>query len=155
MTDELRTSPSLFPALPQRWDGDVVKWDDWQEGVPTSADFHFGPRTCDGCHSTIRPYWTFGRRQPGRGEVFETWKFQTITARWGTTYQVHRPIHVPAWPVIQFHATRCAWCGHTEVYDFDSTETWTLDDTDYGPDGSTRPTGTPHPAALDAAQETR
>jgi len=144
-------SPMSFPALPARWDGDEVRWDAWEELPLSSLEFHGHPYRCTDCGTTARPYTSIGRRQPGKGEVFEVIRHhRTITARWGSTYTIPVYDHAAAWPVLQWWASRCGWCGHTEVYDTESREHWILDDTDYGPNGSRRPDDTPHPAALAA-----
>lgn len=36
----------------------------------------------------------------------------------------------------RFYATRCGWCGYTDVYEYATDELWELDATDYGPEGS-------------------
>ncbi|UOQ58572.1 hypothetical protein MUN78_07040 [Leucobacter allii] len=142
-------APTAFPTLPSRWDGDVVRWDDWQELPLSSVEFHGKSYQCAACGTAARPYTSLGRRQPGTGEVFEVIRrHKTIRSRWGKSYRIPVYDHATAWPVIQWIATRCGWCGLTEVVDLDSDETWILDDTDYGPDGSRRPEDTPHPAAL-------
>lgn len=143
--------PATYPPLPTRWDGDAVRWDHWVEMPVTSIEFHDRPYQCEDCGTTARPYTSLGRRQPGKGEVFETIRrHRTIRARWGRTYRIPIRDHVPAWPIINWYATRCGWCGRTEVYDLHSREHWILDDADYGPTGSNRPTDTPHPDALAA-----
>ncbi|WP_198008404.1 hypothetical protein [Leucobacter salsicius] len=147
-------SPSSFPPLPTRWDGDVVSWDNWQEHIRTSADFHGDQPTCEGCGTDQRPHWATGSRHPSQGEVIETTTRHPYKAPWGTTYQTPHTRYTPATATIQFHATRCGWCGHTEVFDNDSQELWTLDDTDYNTTGSQRPTTTKHPAALAAEEDT-
>jgi len=48
-------------------------------------------------------------------------------------------VTVPAWPVIDLYAFRCPSCGVDEVWDIRTDEWWTLDETDYGPGGSSRP----------------
>lgn len=149
---QLLGSPSSFPPLPGKWDGDLVEWSAWAAKPATSLEFHGFEARCEGCGTTARQYIATGRRQPGVGEVVERWVPRTFTAKWGTTYTRDFLTHAPASPLVQFHATRCGWCGHTTVYDQDSVELWTLDETDYGPDGSRRPAGTKHPAAS-AAEE--
>lgn len=43
------------------------------------------------------------------------------------------------WPVYDIHAFRCPGCGEVTVWDVASDEWWTLDESDYGPGGSTAP----------------
>ncbi len=150
---QLLGSPNTFPPLPQRWDGDHYLWDPWQQGVPSSLDIHMAadndPNRCDACGTEALPHWAFGTRQPSAGEVVEVHRLRR-TRRTRREYLITD--YERARPTRTLYATRCAWCGHTEVYDLTSDEHWILDDTDYGPEGSRRPTDTPHPAAL-AAEE--
>lgn len=148
-------SPTSFPPLPQRWDGDRYEWADWQDHVPSSLDIHRAidgqAYRCAGCGTSTHPYFATGRRHPSLGEMFAVDRIKRT--RSGSEYITTE--YEPAHTIVNLHATRCGWCGHTEVYDETSDELWTLDDTDYGPTGSTRPTETPHPDALAAEEHTQ
>jgi hypothetical protein len=74
-------------------------------------------------------------RQPLEGETFASTRAKT--GRFGRV--VHVPATVPAWPVFDLHAIRCARCDQVEVWDTRTDEWWLLGPEDFGPEGSERP----------------
>lgn len=108
--ERIHLTPPPGP-LPVAWDGEPVSWDEWI--WQASGIIHLTPPNCPKCStSTWSHWWASGR-----------------------TLQQHHKLREPAW-IIRLQATRCATCGHDQVYDLDTHETWDLDETDYGPCGS-------------------
>lgn len=99
--------PTNYPPLPAAWDGKPIKWDPWQRPLRTSIDFI---------------------------DVWECAQCDLPTGAWVARGYDTNPLGTPTF--INYSATRCGWCGHTEVYQHDTKELWVLDETDYGPDGS-------------------
>lgn len=101
--------------LPAAWDGAPVKWGRWE----TSERIHVCPppkNRCE-CGSTRPPFFAVGLRAPAS----ESGRFERRHA------------------LRDLHAFRCPDCGEVTVWDMTSDEWWTLDESDYGPQGSTPP----------------
>lgn len=113
--------------LPPRWDGHAVEWAGWEDRGPTTLVFHL-PVESHACPSC-------GSLAAQRGERANVGR---VLPREGTTalHTGHR----------RLFATRCADCGHDQVYDLERDALYDLDDTDYGPEGSVEPE--PEPEAL-------
>ncbi len=118
---QLLGSPTSHPPLPTLWDGDPIQWEPWTKRITVT---HID-RSCDGCglDSSLWQATGFYTRSKLGGQWSE-WKRRGMR---------------------NFHATRCGWCGYTDVYTMHDQQSWILDDSDYGPDGSH------HPAALAGA----
>ena len=103
--------------LPVAWDGREVKWSRWD----TALDVHicgpagYEPR-CD-CGSKRQPFVASGLRAADEGP-----------GRFARRHAAK-----------DLRAFRCPDCGQVDVWDMDSDEWWTLDESDYGPNGSTPP----------------
>lgn len=103
--------------LPISWDGREVKWSRWES---TERILICGPHSdkarCD-CGSKRNPFTASGLRAADAG-----------TGRFARRHAVK-----------DLHALRCPDCGQVDVWDMDSDEWWTLDESDYGPNGSLAP----------------
>ncbi|MGZ0070008.1 hypothetical protein [Microbacterium arborescens] len=102
--------------LPVAWDGREVRWGRW------GATDHIRicpPRAsrCDSCGSARSPFLAVGLRAADAGP--------------GRFTRRHA--------LRDLHAFRCPDCGEVVVWDMDSDEWWTLDESDYGPEGSRPP----------------
>ena len=113
--------------LPTAWDGRSVKWDRWESAAeklficPPPETEH-----CE-CGSTSRPFTSRGLRDPD----------PKLVQRLERVPRIERRIRL-AYPTYSLYAFRCRDCGVVEVWDIESDEWWTLDESDYGPTGSTR-----------------
>lgn len=101
--------------LPTAWDGREVKWSRWDS---TDRIIICPPPAarCD-CGSKRSPFVAVGLRAADSGPG----RFQRRHA------------------LRDLYACRCPECGQVDVWDMDSDEWWTLDESDYGPEGSTPP----------------
>lgn len=101
--------------LPAAWDGREVKWSRWDS---TDRIIICPPpkSRCD-CGSTRAPFIAVGLRAADAGP-----------GRFARRHALR-----------DLHACRCPDCGQVDVWDMDSDEWWTLDESDYGPEGSTPP----------------
>lgn len=133
---QLELIPST-PDLPTIWDGRTVAWQGWtQTGPVFICRPHRRPEPCTSCKTTDQPAVNIGVVAPLPGETFTVPK--TVTARRsGRVYDVDQ--QVPAWPVIELIAFRCPGCQLDTVWDQRTQAWWVLDETDYGPTGSTDP----------------
>lgn len=108
-------SDRLTRALPDLWDWEPVQWDAWRD-TRTTLILHVPAEhmACDKCGTVDENLVVFGKRprRPDLGQEFA---------------------------VRDLHAFRCRHCGHDTVTDQRTGEHWDLDETDYGPAGSTRP----------------
>lgn len=137
---------SKLHHLPPKWDGRVVEWRGW-EVLHTSADAggrrHGGPaEACEGCGSVGKHASNLGVLYPLAGETTTQPLYKRTkpkgNGRPGTLYQAGEH-EVPVKPTIQLFAFRCPDCGLDSVWDMRTDEWWVLDESDYGPDGSTDP----------------
>lgn len=115
--------------LPPKWDGHVVVWDEWAEELPTSLVYHLPLRhfACEKCGSLTRRSGSVG--QVGViPEVTHAQIRRANAARKGGKYGLRR-----------LFASRCADCGHDQVYDMDADELFDLEPCDYGDGGSHDP----------------
>lgn len=128
--------------LPPRWDGRAVEWSEWD----TSPTFVCGTRgsvrasRCEGCGSTASNATSRGTVYPLDGEMFETHEPRVKRTRSGREY-VAGTVTVArrARPGVRLFASRCPDCGLDTVVDYTSEpeQVWTLDESDYGDEGST------------------
>lgn len=102
-------SPRNFPELPELWDGEPVRWEAWEERIHVT---HLD-NSCDGCGLASSLWQATGFFE--KSSTGSEWKRRGMR---------------------NFHAVRCGWCGHTTVYTMHDEQSWTLDETDYGPAGS-------------------
>lgn len=130
---------NLDRPLPVKWDGRPVTWGDWQE----NGRIFICDRTkrkngllipaCSACGSTRPSLHSTGLRHPLASD--------TEAGEFLRTHRNGRPVYaqepMPAYR--DLHAERCQDCGHDTVYDARTDESWDLDDTDYGPEGSVAP----------------
>jgi hypothetical protein len=119
--------------LPPSWDGVPVEWSEWSTGNTTLA-LHIpaDKLACEQCGAVEEPSISFGKRPPETPTFTTT---RTKTTKSGHKYDVHH--EVKSWPIRDLIAARCRHCGHDVVTDLRTDERWDLDETDYGPDGST------------------
>ena len=137
------THPDREHDLPPKWDGHVVGWDSWD----TSPVFLCGPLElcnppatvrCEGCGSTASPATSRGRVYPLDGETHEQVRPVVKRTKSGREYEAgERTVRVRSKPKVKLYAFRCLDCGLDEVFDLETRECWTLDETDYGDEGST------------------
>lgn len=106
---KLLGSPRNYPDLPKLWDGEPITWEAWEKKLPVT---HIDP-SCDAC-----------------GLATSQWQATGFYVRSSTGSQWRRK------GMRNFHATRCGWCGHTTVYTMHDSQSWELDETDYGEHGS-------------------
>lgn len=125
--------------LPPLWDGRAVAWSPF-ELEPTMFICDRSKRknglhipTCDQCGHVGPKLRAIGLRQPSPG-ASEPGEY-IRRHRNGTPVYAQEP--APAYR--DLHATRCPVCGHDQVYDAASGTVWDLDESDYGPEGSTAP----------------
>ena len=128
--------------LPPRWDGRIVEWSEWD----TSPTFVCGPRgpvrasRCEGCGSTASRATSRGTVYPLAGDTYESERPVVKRTRSGREY-VAGTVTVArrARPGVRLFAFRCPDCGLDTVVDYTSEpeQVWTLDESDYGDEGST------------------
>ena len=126
--------------LPPRWDGHAVVWKPWETPIamqicpPPRADVCGRPAVRHGqpqqsrvvglvANSTVLTHADYAAEEARRDALPELIRHK-IKRRW--------------WR--RLVATRCHWCDHDQVTDLHTREVWDLDHTDYGPNGSRRPT---------------
>lgn len=110
------TAAATHRPLPALWDGPPVEWRLWEPYVPVFM--------CDRSRRTVPPPEVC----PGCGALWHPAS---------STGLIKRP-----WerrPMADLIAWRCPECGHDQVYDRHTDQSWDLDDTDYGPEGSIAP----------------
>ena len=139
---QLRLFSARTHDLPPKWDGRVVEWSEWD----SSPIFVCGPRgaakrsPCEGCGSTRSQATSIGTVYPLASETYEVEQPRVKTTRSGREYVSGTVVAaMRARPTVQLHASRCPGCGLDTVFDVDTGECWTLDDSDYGDDGSEAP----------------
>lgn len=121
--------------LPPLWDGRVVLWRGWEDPEPGHVFICPPPKqrhVCEGCGS-LEPWVT------NRGMVAvspsltreELLYEEENRARLGSLAHKRKPRAL--W---RLHAYRCPDCKLDTVWDHDTDQWWTLDFTDYGPEGS-------------------
>ncbi|UYM26626.1 hypothetical protein SEA_BAUER_77 [Arthrobacter phage Bauer] len=122
--------------LPPSWDGLKVAWDAWSD-VRTTLPLHLPAEdmACDKCGTVDEFLIAWGLRDPAEPTCTTT---RTKTTRSGRKYDVQ--VEVPARPMRDIYAARCRHCSHDIVTDTRTNERWDLDETDYGPEGSTSDT---------------
>ena len=128
--------------LPPRWDGRAVEWSEWD----TDPMFFCGrpqppaPR-CEGCGSTASNATSRGTVSPLDGDTYESERPVVKRTRSGREYQAGVQIVTANWrnPVTSIVAFRCPDCGLDTVvgYTSEPEQVWTLDESDYGDEGST------------------
>lgn len=109
MTLRLLGDPRAYPNLPPKWDGEPIAWERWEKRITVS---HL-ELSCEGCGLDSSLWHSTGWYV--RSSMGSEWKRRGMR---------------------NFHATRCGWCGHTTVYTMHDGQAWTLDESDYSPDGS-------------------
>lgn len=102
--------------LPVAWDGREVKWGRWESPLVIVCS-GMEREGCDECGSKRQPFTAAGLRAADTGP-----------GRFARRHALR-----------DIHAFRCPDCGLVQVWDMDSNEWWTLDESDYGPKGSTPP----------------
>lgn len=112
------TARSFAPfQLPAVWDGRDVEWRAWEPQPPVFACPPQPREPCERCRSTTTPLMNHGivHPAPTPGTVNLRPSLRTLTA------------------------FRCPDCHLDTVWDRDTDDWWTLDETDYGPAGSHDP----------------
>lgn len=118
--------------LPPKWDGRIVKWRGWED-VPLTLCRAGDRDVCLDCGSLAPPVINWGMFYPHDGDTWEA-LVEATTRRTGRTYLKKRT--VLEHPHLRFVAYRCPDCRADHVLDTDSQTWWTLDEDDYGPEGS-------------------
>lgn len=116
--------------LPPRWDGLAVVWDGWQTQIEAFVCPPPKPTCCTVCGSLADPV-------TNRGRVARVPAVTHERIREHDEKRAHLAGRPPA--LHRLVAFRCPDCRHDQVWDTDADETWDLDHTDYGPDGSRAP----------------
>ncbi|RHA38703.1 hypothetical protein [Cellulomonas rhizosphaerae] len=124
--------------LPRAWDGRTVIWGPWHD-VRTSLVWHLPPAdfACPACGLIEESPCAVGTVRPLPGETTTVQHEKRLPS--GRTYW--RTETRAATPVLALFARRCTGCGHDQVHDRRTDEVWDLDDSDYGPEGSTHVEG--------------
>lgn len=119
--------------LPPRWDGLAVVWDGWHAPVPVFICPPPRPSCCEGCGSTAAAV-----HNRGRVARVQTFTVEMILANDETRARLPEQLRHKIKPraLVRLYAFRCPDCQLDVVHDLDTAETWTLDHTDYGDDGS-------------------
>lgn len=126
---------SVRNDLPPKWDGRPVEWRGWTHGNSTMV-FHAPRERCEGCGSSNEPSVNPGVTDPDPGE---TYTYEPIKkTRSGREY-IGPATTTAARRWVRIVAFRCPDCGRDEVWDKRTDEWWTLDESDYGSDGSADP----------------
>lgn len=121
--------------LPPKWDGQAVEWRGWTHGNSTNV-LHSPRERCEGCGSENEPSVNPGITDPRPGE---TYTYDPIKkTRTGREY-IGQPKTVTAGRWVRIVAFRCPDCHRDEVWDKRTDEWWTLDESDYGAEGSVDP----------------
>lgn len=126
--------------LPPRWDGHAVVWSEWEYARPgVFICPPPPPEVCAGCGmpTTERgfPCWSVAKGYRADSPTLTHADHaveETARARLPVLVQDKLPRHW--W--IELHAHRCHHCHLDTVWDTTTDEWWTLDHTDYGPEGS-------------------
>ena len=118
---------SIVPQapLPVAWDGRAVAWDPWEPALPINLCPPQKPERC-ACGSESEPFTSRGRRDPSPDRIAASEQMPRLHTR-------GRPL---VWSVYDLFACRCPDCGDVSVWDMESGQHWTLDDSDLGPTGS-------------------
>jgi hypothetical protein len=128
--------------LPPRWDGRAVWWDGWRLPLDGAQVFICGPgarhlrtRACEACGSQAAPSTSRGHVARIGATTVERWRERCEAWARLPAGERHRLGKYPS-GVIELHAFRCPDCRTDLVWDQLADEWWTLDHTDYGPEGS-------------------
>lgn len=126
--------------LPPRWDGLAVVWEGWEGWRPSIGPVYLcppprHPPCCEGCGSLAEPVsnrglvavWASLTREDIEREEQNLRRLGSLA---------HKRKRRAYW---RLRAYRCPDCKLDTVWDTDTGHTWTLDHTDYGPDGSVAP----------------
>lgn len=130
--------------LPPKWNGLAVRWGEWKKApyvfiCPSPDDLG----ACPKCGS-------IALREVNVGEVAALPEITVEQIEQREARRAELPAHARgdlarlAWR--RLHVSRCGDCLHDVVVDMDTHETWDLDYTDYGDEGSVEPDPTPAPA---------
>lgn len=120
--------------LPARWDGRAVLWGEWRiiEQLFVCDRTKRKPPEPDRCACgalTSTSHYAVGLVADDADTTVAELATDDRFARYGRPRRGTRSLT----------AYRCPSCGADEVYDAATGEWWTLDESDYGPDGSTAP----------------
>lgn len=123
--------------LPPRWDGRLVTWSGWTPQPPAfiCPPPPLGDTCCPACGS-IAP------RSQNRGLVAHSPRTTREQLdddaenrrRLGSLSHKRKRLDT-----LRLYAFRCPDCRHDQVLDLETDEFWDLDHTDYGDEGSVRP----------------
>lgn len=118
--------------LPPRWDGRVVSWTEWRpDRLRVCGSLQ--PDACLECGSTALPDYSRAILYPNQGDTHRA-LIEAATRRTGRRYMRERT--VPTKPHPRLVAFRCPDCRIDQVLDLVTQTWWTLDEDDYGPEGS-------------------
>lgn len=126
--------------LPPRWDGLAVLWRGWE--YDRSHEVFIcpppPPRVCEGCGEPVL-HRGFSAQSVNRGLV----AVSTVLSHDDLRYEEQNRQRLGALAgkrkpraLWRLHVWRCQLCKLDTVWDTDADEWFTLDDSDYGPDGS-------------------
>lgn len=113
MTDPIpfHREPGVVHQLPPKWDGRDVNWTGWVS-ITTTAAVHVRRECCQQCGSLVEPVINIGKLRSPDDQT-----------KWAS-------------PLAAF---RCPDCRNDTVWDRETDEWWTLDESDYGDEGSADP----------------
>ena len=119
--------------LPPKWDGRLLRWTEWRpDNLHVCGDL--SPDACLVCGSVALPYYARATLYPKFGDTHEALA-EVATRRTGRRYLRNRTFTTK--PHLRLVAFRCPDCLTDTVVDLGTNTWWTLDDDDYGPEGST------------------
>lgn len=110
----MTSAPVTRHDLPPFWDGEPITWHGWPPEESRTTLIHHVPAdrmACEQCGTVDERLTNWGSRPPTPDG--------------------------PSWPVRDIWAARCRHCGHDQVHDERTNETWDLEPDDYTDTGST------------------
>ena len=125
--------------LPPRWDGRAVLWEGWSTGLRAQVFIcpppPKSPPCCEGCGSLAEPVVNRGLVALWPSSTHDDLRYEEENRRRLGSF-AHKRRARALW---RLRAFRCPDCRLDTVWDTDTDEWWTLDDSDYGDDGSVAP----------------
>jgi hypothetical protein len=121
--------------LPPRWDDRIVTWRGWEVQIEAFICPPPRQRCCEACGSLAKPVVNRGVVAVSPATTQAELDYDAENRR-----RLGRLAHKrPLIAFVRLHVFRCPDCKTDLVWDTDTDEWWTLDDTDYGDDGSVDP----------------
>jgi hypothetical protein len=128
------TPPTTWRALPAKWDGREVEWGAFSTfAFQTTLRLHARSECCERCGTPAPPVMAQGSMYALPGQSVDVW----ARTRSGKPYLRTRTVDEGERVRMlgRLTASRCTRCGLDTVIDCDG-DMWTLDESDYGPEGS-------------------